>query len=427
MNRTIFGRTPRLDNAPRPWATRSRVVRSAVGAAAIAQGSGQAAHTIDFDEVDSTSTQSDAGWTVGYLDVLLLLVTLFATLFGLTYLQPGPSNWASGSTGTPFPNTLTNASGNPTPLTPFGPSEPGSALTSNRQLPLGETVLNHDANFLTAITGSSLLSNVLNGGYLFPGTGFLDSSQNVANEFDAERQRVYHTALATLGSPMRSASDNRDHDHTTDLANYSSELKQTASYMNQTASYIRAPELSPALRNQAEPIYEAFIELIAWTQNNPRNPDLEVVLDPRQLRLEVGDAILFPSGSADLGPDGRQWLAELVAELPNMAVAIDVEGHTDDVPIQTARFPSNWELSSLRAVNVARELVALGIPETKLRVSGYADTRPRMPNDSAANRAQNRRVSLLLRPTEQTAEMIPPPVSSSRAQTASATHSLSGG
>ncbi|EWG98544.1 hypothetical protein Q427_29990 [Halomonas sp. BC04] len=76
---------------------------------------------------------------------------------------------------------------------------------------------------------------------------------------------------------------------------------------------------------------------------------------------------------------------------------VSVEGHTDSIPIATARFPSNWELSSARAIAVLRYLAELGIDIERLRAVGYAETRPLESNDSAEGRAMNRRVELLLK------------------------------
>jgi chemotaxis protein MotB len=86
--------------------------------------------------------------------------------------------------------------------------------------------------------------------------------------------------------------------------------------------------------------------------------------------------------------------------------SITVEGHTDDVPIETNLFPSNWELSTARAASVVRALVANGIPAAKLRAAGYADIMPKAPNRDGAgrpipeNQAQNRRVVIKLEKIE---------------------------
>ena len=83
--------------------------------------------------------------------------------------------------------------------------------------------------------------------------------------------------------------------------------------------------------------------------------------------------------------------------LSGMQGQISVEGHSDDVPIQTIMFPSNWDLSAQRALVVAHGLLDSGVLDSKrISVSGFADSKPLMPNDSAINRAKNRRVELVL-------------------------------
>jgi len=73
-----------------------------------------------------------------------------------------------------------------------------------------------------------------------------------------------------------------------------------------------------------------------------------------------------------------------------------VEGHTDDLPIHTQRFPSNWELSAARAASVVRFFIQQGIPKERLQAVGLADTQPRAPNTSPEDRAKNRRVVIQL-------------------------------
>ncbi len=123
---------------------------------------------------------------------------------------------------------------------------------------------------------------------------------------------------------------------------------------------------------------------------------LGVEVQERQVRVEMQDEILFPLGSAELGEQGESLLDRLLDGLAARDISIRVEGHTDDLPIATAQFPSNWELSSYRATTVARYLIDRGVDQSRIEVSGYADTRPRAPNDNPQNRARNRRVSLVL-------------------------------
>jgi chemotaxis protein MotB len=109
----------------------------------------------------------------------------------------------------------------------------------------------------------------------------------------------------------------------------------------------------------------------------------------------------FDSGSAKLKPEGVKKLKQLSADLKAKAGAdkdIRIEGHTDDRPIHTAQFPSNWELSSARANAVVRELHNDGINGEQLLAVGYGASRPAAPNTSAESRAKNRRVEIILAP-----------------------------
>ncbi|MEA1650490.1 OmpA family protein [Nitrospirillum sp. BR 11164] len=114
--------------------------------------------------------------------------------------------------------------------------------------------------------------------------------------------------------------------------------------------------------------------------------DLDVILSDRKLTIAIKDRILFASGKADLAAPGRQLLANVARSLRTLTGVIAVEGHTDDVAIATARFPTNWELSSARASAVVRELIANGVEPGRLRAVGYADTKPLDVHDRAANR-----------------------------------------
>lgn len=120
-----------------------------------------------------------------------------------------------------------------------------------------------------------------------------------------------------------------------------------------------------------------------------------VEVTQRGVALRVHGDALFESGSTGLSEDSLGLLAELARLAPNAPGEIEVEGHTDDVPIASVRFLSNWELSAARAGSAVRYLTTHGLPAARLKAIGYADTRPLVPNTSAANRAMNRRVEFV--------------------------------
>jgi type VI secretion system protein ImpK len=106
---------------------------------------------------------------------------------------------------------------------------------------------------------------------------------------------------------------------------------------------------------------------------------------------------LFASGSARLESGVEAVILRVAEALDRVPGTIVVTGHTDDVPIRTARFPSNWELSTARAVSVVNLIAGKLQDPARLRAEGLADSAPVVPNDSAANRARNRRVAIILR------------------------------
>ena len=103
----------------------------------------------------------------------------------------------------------------------------------------------------------------------------------------------------------------------------------------------------------------------------------------------------FDSGYADIRPEFLPVLVKIAEMIDNNSGEVTVSGHTDDVPIHNARFRSNWELSTSRAVSVTHEILKIApIDSERVIVTGHADTRPRASNDTAENRAKNRRVDV---------------------------------
>ncbi|WP_130538019.1 flagellar motor protein MotB [Thiomicrorhabdus indica] len=121
------------------------------------------------------------------------------------------------------------------------------------------------------------------------------------------------------------------------------------------------------------------------------------------LKIDLPGNILFKTGSADLGLKSSELIAAIandIKDFPLPEFNIEIEGHTDDIPISTVRFPSNWELSSSRAISVLRVFLEQNVDGNRLKAIGYADTRPKAPNTDKignpipANQKLNRRVEI---------------------------------
>jgi chemotaxis protein MotB len=120
-------------------------------------------------------------------------------------------------------------------------------------------------------------------------------------------------------------------------------------------------------------------------------------VDPRGLVVSIREAGTFGVGSAELSDSARSVLGEVADALADVDHPVRIEGHTDDVPIRTAKYKSNWELSTARATNVVSFFVEdRGLPPSRFSAAGYGEFRPRAENTSGANRAANRRVDIVI-------------------------------
>jgi chemotaxis protein MotB len=155
--------------------------------------------------------------------------------------------------------------------------------------------------------------------------------------------------------------------------------------------------MSAALKEQAS-LAALKQKLDAYAKEHGLSHDVQTVIDRRGLVVRVlTDQLLFSSGQATLQSAGFPLLNE-VAQLLNVDKShpITVEGHTDNVPISSSQYPSNWELSTDRATTVVRYLIAKGVDRQRLGAVGYADLHPIASNATAAGRARNRRVEIVL-------------------------------
>lgn len=143
------------------------------------------------------------------------------------------------------------------------------------------------------------------------------------------------------------------------------------------------------MRNVAKDILEVMAPLVEQGK-------VRVIETSRGVTIEINDSVLFSPGQALLQPPLVKAMSGIADVLAPTEFPITIEGHTDNVPIKTAQFPSNWELSAVRATTVLRLFADSGVAAERLTAIGYADTRPVEPNVLADGRARNRRVTILI-------------------------------
>jgi len=123
---------------------------------------------------------------------------------------------------------------------------------------------------------------------------------------------------------------------------------------------------------------------------------MDFKMSPGQIRLQMDASLLFAAGQAHVNEAARIPLKNLAKVLHNYTGKVEVAGHTDNIPMLSGRYKSNWELSSARASSVVETLISLGIPPERLHATGYADTRPLVSNATEKGRAINRRVEFVV-------------------------------
>ncbi|MDH3355666.1 MAG: flagellar motor protein MotB [Chromatiales bacterium] len=185
---------------------------------------------------------------------------------------------------------------------------------------------------------------------------------------------------------------------------------ETESIIAEMASKAAQSEASVSEINEAiaETIVKAKQKRLSAEYAKQLNKQLETEVADGLISIESKDESIiirikekgsFGSGSATLKDEFYVTMERITEEIANTPGRITISGHTDNIPISTARFRSNWELASSRAVSVLDYMTRSGLLDpANLEVVGYADTQPLVPNDSAANRATNRRIEIKLTP-----------------------------
>ncbi len=171
---------------------------------------------------------------------------------------------------------------------------------------------------------------------------------------------------------------------------------------NAATTAVATRELEELLKAKAEAERRKKLEKSAKLISNALGREIkagsiDVETAGKKIIIRVREKASFGSGRAELKGSFRPILAKVAKILNGSEGKIIVAGHTDNIPIYTERFRSNWELSSARAVSVAHEMMlATKIPSNRFLIQGFADTEPMAPNDTPANRAKNRRVEIIL-------------------------------
>jgi chemotaxis protein MotB len=213
-----------------------------------------------------------------------------------------------------------------------------------------------------------------------------ESEQRETSALDRERE----TATALAGAQGRVDTLTRE---TAALLKDRTRLRASVSDMEQALRELaRRKEASEARMASYRDLLDRFSALIDAGR-------LSVKIVDGRMVVELATDVLFASGSAKLSDQGGDALDDVAQVLASLGErTFQVEGHTDNVPIATERYPSNWELASDRALVVVRRLIDAGVLPERVSASSYAEHQPVSDNKSADGRSQNRRIEIVVVP-----------------------------
>jgi len=162
------------------------------------------------------------------------------------------------------------------------------------------------------------------------------------------------------------------------------------------ASFKGPPESSSPFMFKGAPSFMESIE--AMLKKSDISEVTDITVDDRGITVSFSDTAMFKPGKAEPTKEGVRVIEKFSGLLHALSNSVIIEGHTDDVPIKSEIYPSNWELSGARSGSVARHLEQFGIPSRRIEIAAYGSTRPKVANENLELRSLNRRIDILIKP-----------------------------
>jgi chemotaxis protein MotB len=180
------------------------------------------------------------------------------------------------------------------------------------------------------------------------------------------------------------------------LGNTQEELSASQDELSASQAEIATLRKIEAETKRRNEIYAQFVNRL---QSMIDGGQLTVSIDAGRIVINLPNNVLFNSGSANLNSDGQKALAQIGDVLKQFSDRrFQIEGHSDNVPIKSARFPSNWELSTARALSVVHLLTEMGVSPENVSAAGFAEFRPRADNETEEGKQLNRRIEIVMLP-----------------------------
>ena len=180
------------------------------------------------------------------------------------------------------------------------------------------------------------------------------------------------------------------------LGNTQEELSASQEKLSASQAEIATLRKIEAETKRRNEIYEQFVNRL---QSMIDGGQLTVSIDAGRIVINLPNNVLFNSGSANLNSEGKKALTQIGDVLKQFSDRrFQIEGHSDNVPIKSARYPSNWELSTARALSVVHLLTEMGVAPENVSAAGFGEFRPRADNDTEEGRQLNRRIEIVMLP-----------------------------
>ncbi len=236
----------------------------------------------------------------------------------------------------------------------------------------------------------------------------VDLQKRLAQQTDLNRwldkvNKDLKTRVANLQDSIANLEGNVK-DLNTRLSNLGNENQNTTKELNNTKEKIaeqrRRLEQLQALIDQQQKATEALRKKIADALVGFNSNEITVTMKNGKVYVSMQESLLFPSGSAEVNPKGKEALSKVATVLnAGSDINIDIEGHTDSLPIHTAKYADNWSLSTARATSIAHVLIdEYHVTPARLIASGRSQYDPVAPNSTPEGRAKNRRTEIILEP-----------------------------
>ena len=208
----------------------------------------------------------------------------------------------------------------------------------------------------------------------------------------------YDEAMAEMEKMRASLGDTQG-----DLSTSQSENDRIRKSLGSTQAKLTASQAEIATLSKIEAetkrrneIYAQFVNRL---QSMIDGGKLTVNIDAGRIVINLPNNVLFKTGSANLNPEGQEALTQIGGVLTQFSDRrFQIEGHSDNVPIKSSRFPSNWELSTARALSVVHLLTEMGVNPENISAAGFGEFRPRADNEDEDGRKLNRRIEIVMLP-----------------------------